>query len=92
MPKMFKSFASNPKAKYWSKKNNVSPKDVSFSSHKKFLFDCPDCKHEIETSPNQISGKHFCAYCTNRRLCNDVGCSYCLDKSFAANEKAIHWC
>ena len=41
------SFASHPKAKFWSIKNTVKPEDVKLNSSKKYVFDC-ECGHEIE--------------------------------------------
>ena len=34
-----KSFASHPKAKYWSDKNKLKPHQVALNSHKKYWFD-----------------------------------------------------
>ena len=42
-----RSFASHPKAKYWSDKNEKKPEDVHLQSNKKFIFDCEDCGHEL---------------------------------------------
>ena len=87
-----KSFAVSDKAENWSDKNDVLPRNVFLSTHKKYIFVCPDCKHEFLTSPNYISDGNFCAYCTNKRLCCDLDCDICLDKSFAMHEMATNWC
>ncbi len=34
------SFASHPKAIYWSKRNVGNPEDYALNSHKKCWFDC----------------------------------------------------
>jgi len=47
----FKSFNDHPCAKHFSKKNKISPKDISISTHKKYIFECPTCEHEFVTSP-----------------------------------------
>src|SRR5437868_2141290 len=86
------SFASTPMAKYWSKYNAMRPTDVSRSTHKLFKFDCPDCHHTYESSPNYINRlKNPCSYCTDKKLCGDPCCKMCLDKSFAIVEKALQW-
>ena len=40
-----KSFASVDYSKNWSNKNIVSPFEILKNSHKKYLFECPKCKH-----------------------------------------------
>ena len=42
-----KSFASHPKSKYFSKKNNVNPRKLFKNSNKKYIFDCLICNHEF---------------------------------------------
>jgi hypothetical protein len=49
-----RSFASHPKAQFWSSKNDGKPEDYSLNSHKKFLFDCNKCGHEIEKTLYRI--------------------------------------
>ena len=88
---IIRSFATHPKSKHWSKNNTISPEEVSYATHKKYLFVCPICKHEFETSPNDVTGGHFCGYCTNKRLCDDDDCNYCYEKSFAVSDKAENW-
>lgn len=87
---MEKSFAPNEKSKHWSKKNLLQPHQVFKSSGKKYIFDCPDCKHEFESRLSDITDGTFCPYCGNRRLCSDLDCNFCFEKSFAFNEKAIN--
>jgi hypothetical protein len=62
-----KSFASHPKAKYWSEKNgDVKPRDVFKSSGKKYWFNCGECNHEFESGLNNISGGKWCSNCVNK--------------------------
>jgi hypothetical protein len=87
-----KSFASNSFSKYWSKKNKVKPIDVFGGTPNKYIFDCPKCKHEFETTPARINeNKANCVYCASLLLCKDNNCKYCFDKSFASQEKAKFW-
>lgn len=85
---MEKSFASHPKAKYLSKKNEVSPREIFKSTNKKYIFDCK-CGHEYEISPNKI--KNSCCYCSNQKLCDDINCDNCMEKSFAMHPNAKYW-
>jgi very-short-patch-repair endonuclease len=84
------SFASNHKARFWSDKNEVKPRDVFKSSNNKYLFDC-DCGHEIEQSLGHIIDGSWCGYCSNKKLCNKPECNFCFNNSFASNHKARFW-
>ncbi len=85
------SFASYEKAQFWSNKNNVTPRNVMKSSHKKYIFNCIDCNHEFDTSLNSVSKGSWCPFCTNQKLCNDDNCELCFEKSFASHEKSKFW-
>jgi very-short-patch-repair endonuclease len=96
-----KSFASQEYAKYFSKKNIdingiwINPRNISKSSDKIFLFDCPDCKHEFTHSPQSFlySGyKYDCVYCAGRKMCEDEKCDFCIQKSFQSTEYSKNWC
>src|SRR5437868_10450226 len=88
---LYKSFAMSPRAKCWSNKNELSPRDVFISTAKKFLFVCDECSHEFVTSPNNLSRDRWCPYCGCRSLCDDEECLTCFDKSFASIDKAKYW-
>ena len=84
------SFASHPKAKYWSNKNEGQPEDFSLNSHKKIWFDCSECGHTFDTSLLNINQlNNWCPYCYNRKLCGN--CQDCNNKSFASHPMAINW-
>jgi len=84
-------FSEHPKAKYWSKKNSLTPDKVALNSHTKFLFDC-DCGHEFESNLNNINAlNNWCPYCVNKKLCNNERCNSCYEKSFASHPKSIFW-
>jgi len=86
-----KSFASNPKSKFWSDKNKLKPQNVTIRSGKKYLFNCNICNHEFETSPDTVGNGNWCPYCGNTKLCENNDCKECFNKSFACNEKSIFW-
>ena len=87
-----KSFASNSFAKYWSPKNKESPREVTNKTSKKYLFDCRECKHEIEIPPSRIQeNKLNCIYCASLKMCNNKDCNFCFNKSFATHEKSKYW-
>jgi very-short-patch-repair endonuclease len=83
-----KSFASHEKAKYWSNKNEVKPFQISKGTDKKYWFNCNICNHEFLKSPNGITTNNsWCAYCNSYKLCDNIECKNCFDKSFASHEK-----
>ena len=87
------SFASHPKAKFWSIKNSVKPEDVKLNSSKKYVFDC-ECGHEIEKKVRDIVGDNsWCSYCCYPpiKLCDNKDCIKCFNKSFASSFKAQCW-
>lgn len=88
-----KSFSNHPKAKYWSTRNNVTPRDVFKGSSKRAMFDC-ECDHTFECLISNIScNEHWCPYCSQppKLLCSDVDCKTCFEKSFASHKKSIYW-
>jgi len=88
-----KSFASHSKAKFWSSKNAGLPTDYALNSHKKCWFDC-DCGHEFEMILRNINMRNsWCPYCAkpNKKLCEDIQCNKCFEKSFASHEKEKYW-
>jgi len=88
-----KSFASHEKSKYWSSKNELTPRKVFKASEKQILFNCDKCNHEIVKQPALISRKQstWCYYCSNQELCELQSCISCYEKSFASSERAKYW-
>src|SRR3989304_4271220 len=54
------SFASNPKSKCWSKKNNKTPRQVLTWSNKYIKFKCDICYHKFESILCSISDGTWC--------------------------------
>jgi len=92
-PKCFnKSFATSSFLDFWSPKNNVAPTEIRRKSHKKFIFDCKNCKHEFETNASHIKeDKLNCVYCAKSKMCYSDKCDFCFNQSFASQEKAKFW-
>ncbi len=87
-----KSFASCDKANFWSKKNLKKAREIFKNSNLIFLFDCNVCLHEFSGKPNNIiSNFTWCPYCANQKLCLNIDCKLCSDKSFESCEKAKYW-
>jgi very-short-patch-repair endonuclease len=89
------SFASHPKAKFWSteRNNGLKPEDFALNSHKKYWFDC-ECGHPFESSLLNINqNNNWCGYCSNppKKLCIDENCEMCFNNSFASHSKSIYW-
>ena len=88
------TFATHPKAIYWSERNSVLPHEVALKCNKKFWFRCGDCPHEFERSLNSVSANCWCPFCSNQKRCppeNMPDCAACYAKSFAVHEKAALW-
>ena len=87
------SFSSNEKSKFWDYvKNNCNPRDVFKNSNKKYFFNCNFCKHNFKSRLCSITGQNsWCNYCGNRKLCKDIKCNSCFDKSFSSHEKSKYW-
>ena len=73
----------------WSTKNVKMPCHVSFSNGKKFWFDCDKCGHEFESSLNNIAKGKWCPYCANKKLCNNISCKDCFEKTFASFDGTV---
>ncbi len=85
------TFASHPKSKFWSIRNEGKPEDYALNSHKVCWFDC-DCGHPFDSSLLNINkGNNWCPYCSNppKKLCGK--CDSCFNKSFASHPKSIYW-
>ena len=87
-----KSFASHEKAEYWSKENELNPRQVFKSAdRKKFKFNCDKCPHSIIMNLKDISSKgHWCSYCSHQKLCDNKDCDMCFNNSFASVERSIY--
>ncbi len=89
-----KSFASHEKSKFWNyeKNGNIKPIQVAKYSNKKYWFKCDKCFHTYDITLN-TSNKCGCPYCAvpTKRLCENVECVSCFEKSFASHEKSKFW-
>jgi hypothetical protein len=63
----------------WSSKNDLLPEMVSISSKNKIWFNCLECSHEYEQSPDSKTKGEGCPYCANKLRCGE--CESCLEKS-----------
>lgn len=60
---------------------------ISKGSSKKYWFICDNCNHNFEKAIKEITRANnkgsWCSYCSIiPRLCNDLSCTQCLNKSF----------
>lgn len=84
------SFASSDKSKFWSSRNEFSPREVFKYSSKKFWFNCDVCNHEFDSTLGHIKD-NWCSYCANKKLCDSVDCESCFNKSFDSEYRSIFW-
>ena len=85
-----KSFASSPRAKFWSDRNIKKPREVFKNCNKKFWFVCGDCEHSFDTGPGSVTNlDKWCPFCAKppQKLCEE-DCTRCFEKSFASSPKA----
>jgi very-short-patch-repair endonuclease len=61
-----KSFASHPKIKYWSDKNEKNPRQICLYSDIKCYFICIDCNNIFYTMVKIISKGSWCPLCKNK--------------------------
>lgn len=61
------SFLTHPKALYWSPKNELLPRQVAIYSHKRCIFDCPDCKNEYISEIRTITYEKCWCPCTKNK-------------------------
>ncbi len=85
------SFLSNPKSKFWSKKNKLTPREVFNNNISKFKFNCL-CGHEFEINLNSAQ-RSWCPFCSipPKQLCDDEDCKLCFEKSFASVYMSKYW-
>ena len=90
-----RSFASHEKSKCWHPTLNGDLKihNVSLNSHKKYWFKCDECSHDFDAAICKINAGRWCPYCAshNHKLCGDIDCNFCFNKSFASHEKSKCW-
>jgi len=88
-----KTPCGNLKVDYFDKiKNeNINVRYIFKGSvHTKYWFICdnPECRHSFESSPSAISSEKdtWCPYCANKKLCEDITCLSCYNKTFSSYE------
>lgn len=87
-----KSFASHPKVKYWSKKNELNPYFVFKNGDRKIWFDCNICSHPFSIIIKKVSGQNqWCSYCFGYKLCGSSDCLVCFERSFGSHPKSKNW-
>jgi len=80
-----RSFASHPKAKYWSKLNTFNPNVVHQGANIVAWFECINCNHHFKKPLYEVKRGGWCPYCSGgktTKLCEDNDCLYCYNKSF----------
>ena len=61
------SFASHPKAIYFSNKNNDNPRNIFIASANKYIFNCNLCNNEFTISLHAVtSSNNWCSICHHK--------------------------
>jgi very-short-patch-repair endonuclease len=85
------SFASHPRAIFWSDENILKPRQVFINADRKtYIFNC-ECGHKINMNVKSINREnHWCSYCSHQKLCED-NCNMCFNNSCASTDKSTIW-
>lgn len=92
-----RSLASYPNIeKYWDYNRNPKkiPRDIFIGTTEKASFFCKSCTHSYETEICHFTRQRRCCFCapgTEARLCDDLNCKQCFERSFASHPKAKYW-
>lgn len=86
-----KSFASQPKSKFWSASNTLTPRQITKCSAKNIWFNCDVCKHEFTAMISHVDNGRWCPYCGHKQLCNAPECEMCFEMSFASSPRVESW-
>lgn len=86
MKRTFADFEDKEKVACWSSQNTLGPHEVSIANNTKYEFNCNKCSHSFESALCDIIGskKAWCPYCSGNRLCGDIHCESCFNRSFAS--------
>ena len=72
------------------KNDGLTARDVLKGSNKKRWFQCDNCNHNFQTTPNHITSLKgtWCPYCSEpcKKICVEEGCDYCYQKSLESYE------
>lgn len=88
-----KSFASHYRSSRWHVEKNKSsvPRSVFKHDNHKYWFTCDACDHEFDITLNSVTKGSWCPYCYNKKLCGDMNCARCFDKSFSSCPRSSQW-
>lgn len=86
-----KSFASQYRSTWWSYKNKLKPHEVYRCTAVKYWFNCDACKHVFDAGLDQVVRGTWCPFCSGNKICNDIDCIECYEKSFASCKKSNFW-
>ena len=85
------SFASHPKAQYWSDQNEKTPRQTFKCSGLKCWFVCEKCSHHFESVLASVYNGSWCPFCSSQKLCDDPQCQLCFKHSFVSQPKIRYW-
>jgi very-short-patch-repair endonuclease len=73
--------------------DSINLRQISKFSNKKTEFKCNECLHLFLARYAELSSGCGCPYCAipSKKLCEDIECQKCLERSFASHEKSIYW-
>lgn len=88
-----KSFQSHPMSKHWCASNPKTPRELFLNSTEMGDVLCPYCNHHFPSCPMYINIGRWCPFCTkyNGKVCKDLTCNHCFNRSFASDPNAIYW-
>lgn len=68
----------------WNTEKNggLIPRDIIQGTDKKFWFQCDQCPHQFTNTLAAVVHGRWCIYCARRKLCDNMDCNFCLNRSF----------
>jgi hypothetical protein len=88
-----RTIASIPEIKFWDWNTNgeENPRFIFKNSHTERYFICPDCHHSFDMRPYHVVNEKFCPYCGSKKLCDDLECKYCYEKTMISVSRSAFW-
>ncbi len=88
--KSFSSFWKDA-VESWSQQNISKSWQLFKCCSTKCVFNCKKCLHQFDKSLGNVSLGRWCPFCANKKLCDNINCNICFEKSFASHPKSIFW-
>jgi len=66
----------------------IDPHTVAISCNDKYDWRCDKCPHTFSKRVNNVQRGSWCPYCARKRLCGEITCMHCFNRSLASSPRA----